>query len=321
MLDLGLAKSLHKGNAVSAKKLDGTQTSKKIKEDLLPEIARLKESGVVPGLAAVLVGDDPASEVYVRGKIKACESLGLHSEKITPPDSVTTEELLRIVDDLNRREDIDGILVQLPLPAQVDTQKILLAVDPAKDVDGFHPVNVGALVANREALRACTPAGVMEMLRRYDIDPKGQRAVVIGRSDIVGKPLALLLLHKHATVTICHSRTRDLPAVAREADILVAAIGRTAMVTPDYVKPGATVIDVGMNRFTDRETAESLFANFPERLARFEEKGKALVGDVHPDVVEVAGALTPVPGGVGPLTIAMLMSNTVEAARRRRGGS
>ena len=302
-----------------ATKLDGTRTSKQILEDLLPEISRLKESGVTPGLAAVLVGDNPASDVYVRGKIKACEKLGLHSEKITPSDTVSTEELLRIVGDLNQRDDIDGILVQLPLPSQVDTQQILLAVDPAKDVDGFHPVNVGALVANREALRACTPAGVMEMLRRYDIDPKGQRAVVIGRSDIVGKPLALLLLHAHATVTICHSRTRDLPAVAREADILVAAIGRAAMVTPDYVKPGATVIDVGMNRFTDLETAESLFASFPDRLARFEEKGKALVGDVHPDVIEVAGALTPVPGGVGPLTIAMLMSNTVEASRRRRG--
>ena len=306
---------------MAAKKLDGTQTGKQIQEDLRPRIEKLKERGVVPGLAAVLAGADPASEIYVKGKIKACERLGLYSEKITPPGTVTTEELLSRIDDLNRREDIDGILVQLPLPDQVDAQKILLAVDPKKDVDGFHPMNVGALVANREALRACTPAGILEMLRRYEIDPKGQRAVIIGRSDIVGKPLALLLLHAHATVTICHSRTRDLPAVAREADLLVAAIGRTAFVTPDFVRPGATVIDVGMNRFTDKETAEKVFANYPERLVRFCEKGKALVGDVHPDVAEVAGALTPVPGGVGPLTIAMLMVNTVTAAERRRGSA
>jgi methylenetetrahydrofolate dehydrogenase (NADP+)/methenyltetrahydrofolate cyclohydrolase len=304
---------------VPAQKLNGTETSKQIREDLLPAIGKLKAKGVTPGLAAVLVGDNPASEIYVRGKIRACEKLGLYSEKITPADTVTTDELLNIVNDLNRREEIDGILVQLPLPDQVDAQQVLLAIDPAKDVDGFHPVNVGALVANRPALRACTPAGIMEMLRRYDIDPKGKRAVIIGRSDIVGKPIALLLLHSHATVTVCHSRTQDLPGVAREADILVAAMGRTAFVTKDFVKPGAVVIDVGMNRFDDKATAESLFANHPERLAKFHEKGSALVGDVHPDVVEVAGALTPVPGGVGPLTIAMLMANTVTAAERRRG--
>ncbi len=302
-----------------AQKLNGTETSKQIREDLLPAIEELRQKGITPGLAAVLVGDNPASEIYVRGKIRACEKLGLYSEKITPPDTITTDELLTIVNDLNRRDDIDGILVQLPLPDQVDAQKILLAIDPAKDVDGFHPVNVSALVANRPALRACTPAGIMEMLRRYDIDPKGKRAVIIGRSDIVGKPIALLLLHAHATVTICHSRTQDLPGVAREADILVAAMGRTAFVTKDFIKPGAVVIDVGMNRFDDPATAESLFANHPERLAKFQEKGSALVGDVHPDVVEVAGALTPVPGGVGPLTIAMLMANTVTAAERRRG--
>ena len=305
---------------MSAQLLDGKQTSKQIQEDLRPALARLKCLDVTPGLAAVLVGDNPASQIYVRSKIRACERLGLYSEKVAPPASITTEVLLQVIHDLNHRDDIDGILVQLPLPSQVDAQQILLAVDPAKDVDGFHPVNVGALVANRPASRACTPAGIMELLRRNKIDLKGKRAVIIGRSDIVGKPMALLLLHQHATVTICHSRTQDLPAVAREADILVAAIGRTAFVTPEFVRPGAVVIDVGQNVIEDGATAESVFARHPERLAKFREKGSALVGDVHPDVVEIAGALTPVPGGVGPLTIAMLMANTVAAAERRRGG-
>jgi methylenetetrahydrofolate dehydrogenase (NADP+)/methenyltetrahydrofolate cyclohydrolase len=265
------------------------------------------------------VGDNPASHIYVRNKIRACESLGLYSERLTPPATITTDELVTEVESLNRRTEIDAILVQLPLPPQVDAQRVLQAVDPAKDVDGFHPMNVGALVANRPALRPCTPAGVMELLRRSGIELKGSHAVVIGRSDIVGKPMALLLLHSHATVTVCHSRTRDLPAVARTADILVAAMGRAAYVTPDFVRPGATVIDVGINRIEDAATAEKLFANHPARLEEFRRKGSALVGDVHPDVVEVAGALTPVPGGVGPLTIAMLMANTVQAARMRRG--
>jgi len=304
-----------------AQKLNGTETSKQIQNDLRPAIAKLKEKSVTPGLAAVLVGDHPASHIYVRSKIRACEKLGLFSEKITPPNTITTEKMLQLIADLNQRDDIDGILVQMPLPKQVDAQKVLLAVDPAKDVDGFHPMNVGALVANRPALRACTPAGVMELLRRYEINPKGKRAVIIGRSDIVGKPMALLLLHAHATVTICHSRTQDLPAVAREADILVAAMGRTAFVTPEFIKPGATVIDIGQNRIEDSAEAESLFAKHTERMEKFRKKGYALLGDVHPDVVEVAGALTPVPGGVGPLTIAMLMANTVEAAQRRRGGA
>ena len=267
----------------------------------------------------MLTGENPASRIYVRNKIRACEELGLYSERHTPPATTTTAELLALIDDLNRRPEIDGILVQLPLPVQVDTQRVLQAVDPAKDVDGFHPMNVGALVANRPALRPCTPAGVMELLKRNDIALKSARAVVIGRSDIVGKPLALLLLHQHATVTVCHSRTRDLPGVAREADILVAAMGKTAFVTPDFVRPGATVIDVGINRLEDAATAEKLFARHPQRLEEFRKKGSALVGDVHPDVVEVAGALTPVPGGVGPLTIALLMANTVQAARQRRG--
>ncbi len=304
---------------MGARILSGTEIGRQIQDELRQEIEELKQLGITPGLAAVLVGDNPASHIYVRNKIRACESLGLYSERLTPPASISTEELVAEVETLNRRAEIDAILMQLPLPPQVDAQRVLQAVDPAKDVDGFHPMNVGALVVNRPALRPCTPAGVMELLRRSGIEIKGSQAVVIGRSDIVGKPLALLLLHSHATVTICHSRTRDLPAVARTADILVAALGRAAYVTPDFVRPGATVIDVGINRIEDAPTAEKLFARHPARLEEFRKKGSALVGDVHPDVVEVAGALTPVPGGVGPLTIAMLMANTVQAARMRRG--
>ncbi len=306
---------------MAARILSGTETTQQIREELRQEIQELKRAGVTPGLAAVLVGDNPAAQIYVRNKIRACEELELYSERITPPASIRTEELLEQIAQLNRRPEIDAILVQLPLPPQVDAPQVLGAVDPAKDVDGFHPVNVGALVANRPALRPCTPAGIMELLRRHEIEIKGRRAVVIGRSDIVGKPLALLLLHAHATVTICHSRTQDLPGVARSADILVAAMGRAAFVTPEFIRPGATVIDVGINRIEDPGVAEKLFARHPQRLEAFRRKGSALVGDVHPDVVEVAGALTPVPGGVGPLTIAMLMVNTVEAARRRRGQS
>ncbi len=304
---------------MGARILSGTEIGRQIQDELRQEIEELKQLGITPGLAAVLVGENPASHIYVRNKIRACESLGLYSERLAPPASITTEALVAEVETLNRRPEIDAILVQLPLPPQVDAQRVLQAVDPGKDVDGFHPMNVGALVANRPALRPCTPAGVMELLRRSGIEIKGSHAVVIGRSDIVGKPLALLLLHSHATVTICHSRTRDLPAVARTADILVAAMGRAAYVTPDFVRPGATVIDVGINRIEDAATAEKLFARHPARLEEFRRKGSALVGDVHPDVVEVAGALTPVPGGVGPLTIALLMANTVQAARMRRG--
>lgn len=265
----------------------------------------------------MLVGDNPASKVYVSSKIAACEKLGLASIQIAPPASITTAELLAVVEDLNRREDVDGILVQLPLPPQVDAKKILDAVDPAKDVDGFHPLNVGHLVAGRPTLVSCTPAGVMEILKRSNIPVEGANAAVLGRSDIVGKPMALLLLHANATVTICHSKTRDLPETVRRADIVVVAMGRPAMVTPDYIRPGATVIDVGINRVTDAALAAQYFANFASRIASFREKGSTLVGDVHPDVANVAGAITPVPGGVGPLTIAMLMSNTVKAARMR----
>ena len=300
--------------------LDGNRVRDDIKNELTPRIARLAASGRPPGLAVVLVGHDPASEIYVRNKIKTCQDLGIRSEALTPPGTTTTEELLEIVRGLNRRADLDGILVQLPLPAHVDTKRVLLAIDPEKDVDGIHPYNVGCLVAGLPGPRACTPAGIIELLKRYGIGIAGKRAVVVGRSDIVGKPAALLLLHQHATVTICHSKTRDLAAVCREGDILVAAIGRPAFVTGDFIKPGATVIDVGTNRVDDRAEAERIFRDVPEKLALFQKNGSVLVGDVHPrDVVEKAGAYSPVPKGVGPLTIAMLMVNTVAAAERRAG--
>ncbi len=301
-----------------ARILSGSAIRDQIYAELGSEISALASAGIRPGLAAVLVGDNPASKVYVKSKIAACEKLGLASIQATLPATVTTSQLLAIVDDLNRRDDVDGILVQLPLPPHVDAKKILEAVDPAKDVDGFHPLNVGHLVAGRPTLVPCTPGGVMELLRRSSIPLDGANAVVVGRSDIVGKPMALLLMHANATVTVCHSKTRDLPATVRRADLVVAAMGRPAMIIADYIRPGATVIDVGINRVTDPSQAENFFANFPERLAEFRAKGTALVGDVHPDVAAVAGALTPVPGGVGPLTIAMLMSNTVKASRLRR---
>jgi methylenetetrahydrofolate dehydrogenase (NADP+) / methenyltetrahydrofolate cyclohydrolase len=251
--------------------------------------------------------------------VKSSEEVSLYSEQHTLAESSTTEELLALIADLNHRDEIDGILVQLPLPAHVDAKKVLLAVDPNKDVDGFHPMNVGYLSTQRPGLVPCTPAGVMEVLRRSQIPVAGQEAVVIGRSDIVGKPVAMLLLNKNATVTVCHSKTRDLPEVCRRADILVAAIGRAGMVTRNYVKPGATVIDVGINRITDRKEFDRLFAGNKKREESFLAKGATLVGDVHPEVAEIAGAITPVPGGVGPLTIAMLMANTVKAAILRRG--
>jgi methylenetetrahydrofolate dehydrogenase (NADP+) / methenyltetrahydrofolate cyclohydrolase len=309
------------GALVPARILSGNAIRDQIYGELTQEIAALAREGIRPGLAAVLVGENPASQIYVRSKIAACEQLGLGSWQYTPPATISTEELLALVEELNLRNDVDGILVQLPLPAQVDAKRVLEAVDPAKDVDGFHPVNLGRLVSGRAGLVACTPAGAMEILRRSGIALEGANAVVLGRSDIVGKPMALLLMHANATVTICHSKTRDLPGVVRRADIVVAAIGRAAMVEPDWVRPGATVIDVGINRITDAAEAERIFAKIPAKVAQFREKGAVLVGDVHPDVAEIAGAITPVPGGVGPLTIAMLMSNTVKAARLRRAHS
>jgi methylenetetrahydrofolate dehydrogenase (NADP+)/methenyltetrahydrofolate cyclohydrolase len=300
--------------------LDGNRVRDDIKSELKPRVDALTARGRPPGLAVVLVGHNPASEIYVRNKIKTCHDLGIHSESITPPDFISTAELLAIVEGLNARPEIDGILVQLPLPPQIDAKRILMAIVPAKDVDGFHPCNVGALVANLPAPRACTPAGIIELLKRSAIAIAGRRAVIVGRSDIVGKPAALMLLHEHATVTICHSKTPDLPAVCRQADILVAAIGRPAMITRDFIRPGATVIDVGTNRIDDRALAARIFRHSPEKLASFDRKGSLLVGDADPfDVAECAGAYTPVPGGVGPLTIAMLMVNTVASAERRSG--
>jgi methylenetetrahydrofolate dehydrogenase (NADP+) / methenyltetrahydrofolate cyclohydrolase len=304
---------------MAARILDGTKLAGEIRAEVTAQAKTLASSGVRPGLAVVLVGHNPASEVYVRGKVKSSEEVGLYSEQHTPPESATTGELLALIASLNGRDEIDGILVQLPLPAHVDAKKILLAVDPAKDVDGFHPMNVGYLSTQRPGLVPCTPAGVMEILKRSAIPITGQEAVVIGRSDIVGKPVAMLLLNQNATVTVCHSKTRDLPGVCRRADILVAAIGRAGMVTRDYVKPGATVIDVGINRITDRKEFDRLFTGNKRREETFVAKGSTLVGDVHPDVAEIAGAITPVPGGVGPLTIAMLMANTLKAAMMRRG--
>jgi len=304
---------------MSATILDGTKIAHQIRSEVAAEVRAMAAAGVRPGLAVVLVGHNPASEIYVRGKVKACEEIGVYSETHTHPDSATTDDLLALVDDLNRRDPINGILVQLPLPPQVDAKKVLMAVDPAKDVDGFHPVNVGFLSTQRPGLVPCTPAGVIEILRRSRIPIAGQEAVVVGRSDIVGKPVAMLLLNANATVTVCHSKTRDLSEVCRRADILVAAIGRAGMITRDFVKPGATVIDVGMNKVTDPVEFARLFAGNSKREETFQLKGSTLVGDVHPEVAEVAGAITPVPGGVGPLTIAMLMFNTVKAAKLHRG--
>jgi methylenetetrahydrofolate dehydrogenase (NADP+) / methenyltetrahydrofolate cyclohydrolase len=299
--------------------LDGNAVRDQIKAECRPRVERLiAHAGRPPGLAVVLVGNNPASEVYVRNKTKTAGELGIYNESITPDANVTTEELLRLIRVLNHRDEIDGILVQLPLPRHIDEQKILLSVAPEKDVDGFHPYNMGLLATGRPGLRPCTPAGVIQILKRYNIPIAGRNAVVVGRSTIVGKPMALLLLEENATVTICHSKTADLPAVCRGADILVAAIGRAAMITADYIKPGAVVIDVGMNQVKDRAEAERIFD--AARLASFEKRGSLLVGDVHPgDMARVSSAYTPVPGGVGPLTIAMLMQNTIESAERRTG--
>jgi methylenetetrahydrofolate dehydrogenase (NADP+) / methenyltetrahydrofolate cyclohydrolase len=304
---------------MSAIILDGNKIAAQIKAEVGEEVKELTAAGLRPGLAVVLAGHNPASEIYVRSKVKTCEQLGIYSEKHTPPDTATTEELLALIDDLNRRDEVDGILVQLPLPAQVDSKKVLLAVSPEKDVDGFHPMNVGNLSTQRPGLVPCTPAGIIEILKRSGIPIAGSEAVVVGRSDIVGKPVAMLLLNCNATVTVCHSKTRDLAEVCRRADILVAAIGKAGMITPDFVKPGATVIDVGMNTVTDPAQFKEFFGGDEKREKTFAEKGSTLMGDVHPKVAAVAGALTPVPGGVGPLTIAMLMSNTVKAAKLRRG--
>ena len=301
--------------------LDGTKIAHEIRSEVAADVQAMTKAGIRPGLAVVLLGHNPASEIYVRGKVKACQEIGVYSETHLRPETSTTVELLTLIDELNRRDEIDGILVQLPLPPQTDAKRVLMAVDPAKDVDGFHPVNVGFLSTQRSGLVPCTPAGVIEILKRSNISIAGQESVVVGRSGIVGKPVAMLLLNANATVTVCHSKTHDLPAVCRRAEILVAAIGRAGMITRDFVKPGATVIDVGMNKVTDPAEFARLFGSGKnaKREETFRTKGSTLVGDVHPEVAEIAGAITPVPGGVGPLTIAMLMFNTVKAAKLRRG--
>ncbi len=301
--------------------MDGKAIGEAIRSEVAVGAAQLRAKGLrPPGLAAVLVGENPASRVYVASKVKACAEAGLFSDKTERPASASTAEVLQIVRDLNGRSDIDGILVQLPLPKQIDEGAVLRAIDPTKDVDGFHPVSMGNLLLDQGGFEPCTPAGIMELLKRYGVGMKGRRAVVVGRSHIVGKPMALMLLREHATVTICHSRTQDLPAVCREADILVAAMGKTAFITGEFMKPGAVVVDVGINRVTDAEEAARLFGGDENRIRQVREKGSTLVGDVLPTAMwEKASLYTPVPGGVGPLTIAMLMSNTLKSARLRLG--
>lgn len=307
---------------MTAKILDGAAVAQQIKERVAARVAELAKRNFQPGLAVVIVGSDPASQVYVNNKVKTCAALGLYSEKHALPEETTTEQLLALVHQLNQRDEIDGILVQSPPPAHINEQQIIAAIDPAKDVDGFHEINAGLLMqGSPDALVPCTPAGIIEMLDHYQIPIAGANAVVIGRSNIVGKPMAMLLLHRNATVTICHSRTKNLPEVTRRADIVIAAIGRQAMITGDYIGEGAVVVDVGMNSASTEEEVRRIFPDeeIPKRLETVQKRGSTLVGDVEPrSVIERASFLTPVPGGVGPLTIAMLMQNTVKAAERRR---
>lgn len=304
-----------------AEMLDGRGVADAIKQEVACEVRRLRdENRVQPRLAAVLVGDDPASAVYVRNKVRACDEVGIASEQIALPASTTTDELLHVVQELNRNDEVDGILVQLPLPKQIDDATIIESIDPAKDVDAFHPINVGLLAMGRPRFVPCTPAGIIELLVRNQIEIAGANACVVGRSQIVGRPVASLLLQRHATVTVCHSQTRDLPSVTRQADILVAAIGRPAFIRGEFIKPGATVIDVGVNQVRNADEARDLFgAEAQKRIEAIEKRGYTLIGDVHPaEADRVAGKRTPVPGGVGLLTVAMLMKNTLQAAKWRR---
>jgi methylenetetrahydrofolate dehydrogenase (NADP+)/methenyltetrahydrofolate cyclohydrolase len=307
-----------------ARIIDGVRIGREIREEVRCEVGELKSRGVQPGLAAVLVGDNPASQVYVRNKIKACRDLGLYSQEIRLATESRTPEVVERIEALNADPAIDGILVQLPLPRQIDEIEVLLAVHPEKDVDGLHPINAGNLALGRPSLRPCTPSGVLEILRRENIALAGSHAVVVGRSNLVGKPQAFLLLQEHATVTLCHSRTRNLASVCRQADILIAAVGKPALITREFIKPGAVVIDVGINRIAGDslnrhlEADPSLRSQYKKNLS--EGRNHVLAGDVNFfSAAQVASAITPVPGGVGPLTIAMLMKNTVEAARTRRG--
>jgi methylenetetrahydrofolate dehydrogenase (NADP+) / methenyltetrahydrofolate cyclohydrolase len=295
--------------------ISGSALAQEIQAEVGHDVLMLKEAGVVPGLAVVIVGEDPASQIYVRNKVRACQALGMYSEKMELPVSSTTADVLSVVRQLNRRDDVHGVLVQVPMPRQIDARAVLNSILPEKDVDGFHPVNIGHLVSGNAILKPCTPAGILEIFKRRKIELAGSRVTVIGRSDIVGKPVAIMLLHEHATVTICHSKTRNLPEVAREADILIAAIGKAAFIDDSFVKPGAVVVDVGMNRVDSPERTYQIFGDDPQRMEDFQRRGYTLVGDVNPvKVLPVCSYLTPVPGGVGLLTIAMLMSNTVKAA-------
>lgn len=305
--------------SMETRTLSGKTTAEAIKSEVAEEVRQLQKKGVIPGLATVLVGEDPASEMYVGSKVKTCRELGMRSELVKMPAESTQEELLETIDNLNRNNEIDGILVQLPLPRHIDETPILEAIRPDKDVDGFHPVNTGKLMKGETALAPCTPMGIMEMLARENVEIKGSEAVIVGRSNIVGKPMAMLLLHKHATVTLCHSRSRDLAGICRRADILVVAVGRPAMVTREYIKEGAVVVDVGTNRITSLEQVIELFGADSPRIESFRKRGSTVVGDVHPrDPYGIASAVTPVPGGVGPLTIAHLMKNTLIACKLRR---
>jgi len=305
---------------MGAQVLDGVAIAAEIKAEVGRSVVALREAhGLTPGLTVILVGNDPASEIYVRNKVRSCGELGIRSELLRPPATISEAELLRMIDGLNRRDDVDGVLVQLPLPAQIDTRRVLEAVSPEKDVDGFHPVNVGRLQIGQQSLVPCTPAGVMEMLRRSGTRVAGCDCVMVGRSDIVGKPASTMLLNAGATVAVCHKGTRDLAKYTREAEILVVAVGVPGLITPEMVRPGAVLIDVGINRLDTREKALRFFAGDMERMATFERRGSVLVGDIDPRCYAKASAYTPVPGGVGALTIAMLMQNTVQAARMRWG--
>ena len=300
--------------------LDGSRFAAEIRDEVAAEVAVLGAAGIVPRLDAVLVGEDTASQVYIASKARTLANLGMISETHHLPDSTSQSELEELIDRLNHDPDVDGILVQLPLPREIDPFAILCRLDPGKDVDGFHPENVGLLQQGRPALQPCTPAGIMEMLRRADVAVEGRRAVVVGRSNIVGKPMAMMLLHANATVTVCHSRTRELASVTRQADVLIAAAGVRSLIGPDHVAEGAVVVDVGMHRVTDLATVEALYPDNPKKMAAFEKRGAVLAGDVDfTAVASKASRITPVPGGVGPLTIAMLMANTVKAATTRRG--
>lgn len=309
---------------MTAQILDGKALAGRIRERLATEAAELAETtGRPPGLAVVLVGDDPASSVYVRNKEKAAQQAGFHSVVERLDASASQHQVLDTVSRLAASPDIDGMLVQLPLPEGMDTEAVQRAVPPAMDVDGFHPENAGRLLLGRDdGLISCTPRGVMALIEEAGVELRGREAVVVGRSNIVGKPVSLLLLSQHATVTMCHSRTRDLGEVCRRADVLIASVGKPGLIRGEHVKPGAVVIDVGINRITDAAQAEDLLSGQDKRLERFRKKGHALVGDVHyGEAREPAAAITPVPGGVGPLTVAMLLDNTLVAARRRRAGT